>query len=172
METLIIFLISLLSLGNVQKTDEQPVQENSTQYYFIRHAEKDLSDKHEKNPPLSEEGLERATKWTEVFKDVHFDHIFSTNYYRTTDTAKAIANSQEKQIETYDPGKLFDEEFQNKTKGKRVLIVGHSNTNPAFVNLIIGEKKYEQLDENEYGSLFIVTVAPNGENTSQVLYIN
>lgn len=173
MNTFFIFLVSLLSLGEQSLTKiEPPVQEASTQYYFIRHAEKDDSNPQDRDPQLSEAGKERAAKWAEVFKDVEFDLIFSSDYHRTRTTAKAIADSQQKEVEIYDPRMLNNPAFQEKTKGKTVLVVGHSNTNPAFVNLILKEKKFQDLAEKEYGSLFIVTVAPNGEKTSQVLYIN
>ncbi len=171
MSVFLILLISLLSLGSSDKKNELPVQETTT-YYFIRHAEKDESDHQNKDPELSAAGRQRAEKWAEVLKDVQFDIILSTNYIRTRTTASKIAASQEKEVEFYDPGKLNDPYFQEKTKGKTVLVVGHSNTNPAFVNLILKEEKYQALDEKEYGSLFIVTVSPNGEKTSEVQYIN
>ena len=173
MKVLFIFLLSLVSLVENSKTEiDPPVQESVTQYYFIRHAEKDESNKDDRNPNLTPEGVARAAKWAEVFKEVEFDLIFSSNYNRTMQTAKAIADSQEKEVDIYDPRQLNDPAFQEKTKGKTVLVVGHSNTNPAFVNLVLKEKKFQDVDEKEYGSLFIVTVDPNGEKTSQVLYIN
>ncbi|WP_324719444.1 SixA phosphatase family protein [Salinimicrobium sp. HB62] len=173
MNSFFILLLSLLSLGdNSEPEIELPVQESLTQYYFIRHAEKDESNKDDRNPNLTPEGVARAAKWAEVFKEVEFDLIFSSNYNRTMQTAKTIADSQKKEVDIYDPRQLNDPVFKEKTKGKTVLVVGHSNTNPAFVNLVLEEKKFQDVDEKEYGSLFIVTVAPNGEKTSQVLYIN
>lgn len=143
-----------------------------TTYYFIRHAEKDTSDPQDKNPGLTEAGLERAQKWAEVFKEVEFDVIFSSDFDRTRKTAQIIGNSQEKTVEIYNHKNLNDQEFQKNAKGKTVLVVGHSNTNPHFVNLILGEKKYSDIDEAESGSLFIVHVLPNGAKSSEVLYIN
>lgn len=171
MNAFLIFLISFLSLGSIEEANQQPVQETTT-YYFIRHAEKDDSDPGNKDPKLSAVGEQRAGNWAEYFEDVQFDIILSTDYNRTRTTASKIAASQGKEVEFYDARKLNDPAFQKKTKGKSVLIVGHSNTNPAFVNLILGENKYQALDEKEYGSVFIVTVSPEGEKTSEVQYIN
>ena len=67
---------------------------------------------------------------------------------------------------------MYNLEFQQKTKGKTVLIVGHSNTTPAFVNAILKNKKYGDLPDDENGGLFIVTVTPNNKVSSQVLYFN
>ena len=44
-------------------------KENTSVYYFIRHAEKDRSDSTNKNPSLTIQGLERANKWAVFFKD-------------------------------------------------------------------------------------------------------
>lgn len=169
MSSLLILLLSLFSLSHPSK---EVNSEQMTTYYFIRHAEKDISDLQNKDPQLTEEGLERARKWAEVFKDVKFDFIFSSDYNRTRNTAQIIADSQEKKVGIYDPKNLNDAKFQKKTTGNTVLVVGHSNTNPHFINLILGENKYQDLDEEEYGSLFIVHIFPNGEKSSEVLYIN
>jgi len=143
-----------------------------TTYYFIRHAEKDTSNPVDKDPELAEVGIKRAEKWAQVFKDVPFDLIYSSDYKRTRSTAQKVADSQDKDVKIYDARKLNDDSFKENTKGKTVLIVGHSNSNPAFVNYILEEKKYSDIPETESGSLFIVTVFPDGTKQSQVLYIN
>lgn len=150
------------------KSDSQEV----TTYYFIRHAEKLTTNPDDRDPDLTEEGIRRSEKWAQVFKDVPFDLIYSSNYKRTMSTAKRIADAQEKEIQQYDARKLNDTDFQQKTKGKTVLVVGHSNTNPAFVNYILEENKYNDIPESESGSLFIVSVLPNGTKTSHLIYIN
>lgn len=83
-----------------------------------------------------------------------------------------MAETHNLPVQSYDTGKLNDADFREKTNGKTVLVVGHSNLNPQFVNYILEDEKYKDIDESESGSLFILTVAPNGEKTSQILYIN
>lgn len=178
---LLIFLVSLTSCifsveksSDTEKTEEAKVSENETftTYYLIRHAEKDRSDPLEKDPKLTDVGLKRAKKWAEVLKEVPLDMVYSTNYDRTKETAKPIADANELEIEIYDPNNLYDQEFQKKTIGQTVLIVGHSNTTPAFVNAILKNEKYKDLSDDENGGLFIVTVSPNNTVSSQLLYIN
>ena len=53
---------------------------------------------------------------------------------------------------------MYDSIFVQETKGKSVLVVGHSNTTPVFVNSIIGVKKYNNMDDNDNASLYIVTI--------------
>ncbi|MGB7842820.1 MAG: phosphoglycerate mutase family protein, partial [Salinimicrobium sp.] len=123
-------------------------------------------------PKLSKAGEDRAAKWAEILKKVDFDLIFSSDFDRTLSTAKAVAGPRQKTIQLYDHKKLNDPDFQEKTKGKTVLVVGHSNTNPGFVNLLLEEKKYSDLKEEDYGSLFIVHLAPDGTKSSEILKIN
>ena len=175
---LLLFLVLLTACSSkTRDSSENPLQEEKTSdmatvYYFIRHAEKDTSNPDERDPELIEAGIQRAEKWADVFKDISFDLIYSSNYKRTMATAKAIANSQQKEILMYDASKLNDEDFQKKTKGKTVLVVGHSNSNPEFVNYILEEEKYQDIPDEESGSLFIVSVFSDGRKHSQVLYIN
>ena len=171
-----LILLSLLILAGCnsqQKDTSEKIKDSEvTTYYFIRHAEKDTLNPDNKDPELTAAGVDRAQKWAEVFKDIDFDLIYSSNYKRTLNTAKPIAASQDKEINFFNTDKLNDEGFQQQTKGKTVLVVGHSNLNPEFVNYIIQEKKYENLDETEYGSLFIAVIHPDGTRTSEVLYFN
>ncbi|MEY8848689.1 histidine phosphatase family protein [Psychroserpens sp. XS_ASV72] len=149
----------------------QESQTDATTYYFIRHAEKDTSDKSNRNPNLTETGKARAEKWNTVFKTVDFDLVYSTNYNRTLQTAQPTATGQELEIEIYDPRQLNPKDFVENTKGKTVLVVGHGNTTPMFVNAILGESKYQNMAESDNSSLFIVTVV--GEyKTDQVLTID
>lgn len=174
MEKLVLFFLPLFfacSFGEKKSITNENVQE-PTVYYFIRHAEKDTANPDDRDPELNQLGKERAQKWVQVFKDIPFDMIYSSDYKRTRSTAQAIADSQEKEVSIYDARKLNDEDFQKKTKGKRVLVVGHSNSNPHFVNLILEENKYQNIPDEESGSLFIVTVLPDGTKSSEVIYIN
>jgi broad specificity phosphatase PhoE len=138
--------------------------EDTTTYYLIRHAEKDRTDKENKNPNLSFDGEKRAQKWAEYFKDIHLDAVYSTEFNRTIQTATPTAQGKKLEIKSYYPSEMYDSIFQEATKGKTVLVVGHSNTTPFFVNKIIGEKKFETMDDHDNASLYIVTVS--GDKTS------
>lgn len=170
---LFLFTCLILSIGNPSDKMKEEQQENKgTTYYLIRHAEKDRTQAGNRDPELNTEGLKRAKKWAEVLKDVDFDAIYSTNYKRTKQTAKPLAKLNELEVLEYDPRNLYNEDFKRATSGKTVLVVGHSNTTPHFANAILGEKKYEDIADNENGALFIVHVQPDGSATCKVLYIN
>ena len=155
-----IFLIIILSFIISCKSDkkkEEVINNNATIYYLIRHAEKDRSTKN-KDPVLNKLGLKRAENWAKVFKDIPFDKIYSTDYKRTQQTPFPTASSKGLDVLSYDAENLFNKNFKYKTDKQTVLIVGHSNTTPAFVNAIIGKKEHLQIDDSDNGKLFIVTV--------------
>ena len=145
--------------------------QDCTEIYLIRHAEKDRSDIKNKNPHLNGLGKNRALKWVEVFKNVQFDKIFSTNYNRTIETVTPISIENKIEISIYSPSKIDYESFKSKTSGKKVLVVGHSNTIPFFVNGLIDDEVYQQIDDLNNANLYKVTIC-NDNITHSLLYIN
>jgi broad specificity phosphatase PhoE len=129
-----------------------------TTYYFIRHAEKLRVDKTDRNPNLNSKGLERAESWKEIFSNISFDAIYSTDYTRTRLTAKPTAVSKNLPILIYNPRDMYSKAFQNLTKGKTILVVGHSNTTNVFANKVLGFDKYEEIKDNNNSNLYIVTL--------------
>ncbi|PHS64779.1 MAG: phosphoglycerate mutase [Flavobacterium sp.] len=156
----IIFLLTFITLFASCKSDkkeEVKLEAKTTVYYLIRHAEKDRSTP-DKDPGLTEKGIERANNWTKILNDKEIDLVFSTDYKRTQQTASPFASAHKLKILNYDPKHLYNDEFKAKTKGKTVLIVGHSNTTPAFVNTILGSQKYNKIDDKDNGKMFIVSI--------------
>ena len=152
------FIISCITL-NFYAQESSP-----STYYFIRHAEKDRSDKTNKNPELTEKGNNRAKNWSIVFENVDFDLIYSTKYNRTIQTAEPTATRQNIEIQYYSPSQLNDEDFKLKTNGKTVLVVGHSNTTPQFVNDILGDLKYSDIDDKNNANLYVLTILGKTKN--------
>jgi broad specificity phosphatase PhoE len=142
-----------------------------TTYYFIRHAEKLRIDKTDKNPNLNYNGYKRAEAWKDVFSNISFDAVYSTDYNRTKLTAKPTADSNNLPILLYNPNSMYSEAFKNNTKGKTVLVVGHSNTTNVFVNKILGVEKYVEINDNNNSNLYIVTIT-DGKSSSVLLKIN
>jgi broad specificity phosphatase PhoE len=142
-------------------------QNKTTQYYFIRHAEKADSSK---NPDLSEKGLERALEWKALFSAIQFDAVYSTDFKRTLQTIHPIVVENDQLLKLYNPQILDIETFKKETIGKTILIVGHSNTIPKMVNQLIKENKYGDIAENQFGNLYIVTLLEN-QILSQLLHL-
>jgi len=177
MKYLKVVLISFILISLVgckedpQVIVEEPIDTSVSTFYFIRHAEKDRSDPENTNPELTQRGLGRAMHWAEILRDVEFDAVYSTDYNRTSMTASPTAIKQDIDIEYYDPRIIDIEQFKTDNLNRTVLVVGHSNTTPEFVNGIIGEEKYSAMADDDNGSLFMVQMA-NGAVTSQRLHFS
>ena len=133
----------------------------TTTIFLVRHAEKVDNSR---DPELNLAGKARAIRLMELLKDAEIDAIYSTNYIRTKKTVEPLAEKIGKEIEIYRP---FDEGFRNSVKGmtdKTILVSGHSNTIPDFVNFLIDQKKFDQLDDSEYAKVFVVTVSDGNPN--------
>lgn len=125
--------------------------------YLIRHAEK--ASVTEKDPKLSDQGMYRANKLIDMFKNKPLNRIFSTNYKRTRATVIPVARSKDMKVMPYNPGKL--EEFSKNLLAineKNILVVGHSNSTPTLANHILGTEKFEKFDEEDYGNFITITI--------------
>ena len=145
--------------------------DKTTTYYLIRHAEKDRTNTTNKNPNLNSDGVIRAEKWAKNFENIELDAVYSTDYNRTQQTAAPTAKSKGLIVQSYNPSKMYDSIFKKNTKGKTVLVVGHSNTTPVFANTILGQKKYKNMADNDNASLYIVTVV-NDKKSSEIKKVN
>ena len=141
-----------------------------SEFFLIRHAEKDRTDTENKNPNLNRKGKLRALKWVELFKNIEFDKIYSTNYYRTLETVMPISKKIKKEILIYNPSKINYNKFLLDNKYSKVLVVGHSNTIPGFVNGLIKKEIYSQIDDRNNSNLYIVKVC-NHSISHNILYI-
>src|SRR6056300_552099 len=156
---LLSFVFVLIACESAEKSLTAP--ESITTIYLIRHAEKDRSDKENKNPELTEEGKQRAERWAEVLGLSKVDAVYSTNYQRTLQTATPIATRNGLEIQTYEPNNLDIDSLTTRHEGERILIVGHSNTTPMLVNRALGEERFEWIEDTVNGNLFTLTITPS-----------
>ena len=118
-------------------------------WYFVRHFEKQHSD----NPSLTKTGKARAEALAAYFSDKPLNHVYSTDYNRTLETATPVTTLKKLPIEDYDPRTLV--EFASKLKTlDNVLVVGHSNTTPDILSLMGGE--HIILNESDYGVVYML----------------
>ena len=177
MSQLKIVLISVLILGFTGCKEDQKAEATTpniagtSTFYFIRHAEKDRSDSENTNPELNQDGMGRAMHWAEILSDISLDAIYSTDYRRTSMTAQPISIKQDVDVQYYDHRIIDIDEFKLANQNNNVLVVGHSNTTPDFVNMMLGEEKYQPMDDSDNGSLFIVQIV-NGVPTAQRLHFS
>lgn len=163
---LFILFISVLSLlGNAHFA----LGQEFTTFILVRHAEKQQDGG--KDPSLTAEGKLRANRLAFHMNSQPLEAIYTTRFSRNTSTIYPTANLKGVITKVYEPQEELEflKGLLKKYKGKAVLICGHSNTIPTMVNLLIGEEKYEQLEEDDYDDMFIVTVAALGNGTVTII---
>ena len=155
-----LFIAFALIIGSISCKKDTKIVEDPvvSTYYFIRHAEKDRTDPDNPDPELNQDGLNRAIRWAEVFDPIDLDVIYSTNYERTSMTAAPTSVKKNIDVKYYDPDTLDIEQFKAENEGRNVLVVGHSNTTPEFVNKVINIEKYDAMEDDDNSSLFIVRI--------------
>lgn len=144
----------------------QPAGESHppTVFFLLRHAEKDTTIK--QDPPLTEKGKARAELLAGQLAEAGITAIFASDYERTRATAAPLAKKLGLDIQLYDAKAAARDlipTFTAGREGEHLLVVGHSNTVPAMLNHLLEEQRYDQLGEQEYDKLFMVSLSANGK---------
>ena len=155
--TLVLFFCTLFSFAQETTVTDSIAEKNViTKIILLRHAEKEKDGS--KDPKLSKEGMLRAEKLNFMLSDFSIDKLFATAYIRTQKTLGVISQTRNISISNYEArDRNFAEQLVRNEMGKTIIVAGHSNTIPALVNALIKEDKYNDLSEEEYGKLWILT---------------
>lgn len=147
-------VVDTLSIGN-------NITDTATTFIVLRHAEKQSTGT---NPTLSAAGKIRANKLRDLLVNVSLDAIYSTDYNRTKQTVQPTAAAKILAVSLYNPSSLnpLVDLVLNTFHDGTILVVGHSNTTPSFLNVLTGTKFYSNILESEYDNLYIVTVFQKG----------
>lgn len=153
--SLILFMISVFAIAQAQEA-----------VFLVRHAEQvhDVED-----PPLTDEGLNRAKAWAGIFRDAGIDVIYTSKKVRTRQTGTAIAdelNVPLKMMSRRDITGLVDR-VRVEHGDDVVLIVSHSKTIPRLVEAFAPSVEGPKIEKDDYGNLFVIV--PRGEKDASVL---
>lgn len=139
-------------------------------FYLVRHAEKDTSIKDE--PPLTPEGINRATKIADIMRGTRVDAIYSTMTLRTMFTVDSLADIKAMKILPYDNKALKEvlQSIESSEEFNRIFIVGHSNTVPSIANTLADKEVFNKtFDESDYGNFVIVVINKSGTKEAYAL---
>lgn len=150
-------LFTLIALATILVCGAQVSAAQTKTIVLVRHAEK--ADSTSQDPELSAEGKQRAERLVKLGGKYKPGAFYSTNFKRTRDTLAPLAAKREKQVQIYDarkPVDLFDTIMTSKIK--RHIVSGHSNTIPGLANLITKKDIFKNLDETEYGVMWVIRI--------------
>lgn len=155
-------LLAGMLLPQRARAQERPL----TTFVLVRHAEKATHPP--EDPPLNPRGEQRTAQLTEMLAESGITAIYSTDFVRTRETVRPLAERLGLEIREYDPrDEDFHEELLDDHPGGKVLVVGHTNTIPALANRLLGEERFEEFEESDYGNLLVLSALSPGH--AQVL---
>ncbi len=137
---------------------------DATTVIVIRHAERDRGADAGADPPLTPAGQARAELLAQMFGDAsdagHIDAIYVSPALRNRLTAAPLAARLKVNavVAPADDVAGLARRVVREHGGGRALIVGHSDTVPAIVAALTGSTKIPEIGEDEYGTMYIVTV--------------
>lgn len=166
--------VEKLSEGKFSLTNEKNVKipkfskKSQTVIYLVRHAEK---EKTKGDVHLTNTGKTRANNLKSILIDEQLDMVFSTRFNRTQETAEPSATAHQLNIQEYDPGRLesFGQSILDNHQGKKILVVGHSNTTPKLLNFFMGEEVKGMIDESDYENLYVISISKKGNAKALLL---
>lgn len=126
---------------------------------LVRHAEK--ADDDPRDPDLTPEGRARATALAALLTDAGVTRILSSDYRRTRETARPLAEHVGLDVELYDPRDLDGLAAELRQATGVVVVVGHSNTTPELAGLL-GAGDTASMPESEYDRLIVLALDGDG----------
>ena len=155
------------SSGPAGPSHEPPARQHEPLIVFlVRHAEKVKTGD---DPGLSEAGLERTAVLVDTLRSAKIETVHSSDYFRTRETAMPVAARLGVEMELYDPRDLPALAEKLRGLGGRHLVVGHSNTTPAMVELLGGDPGTPIDEHGENDRLYVVTLGPDGTASTVLL---
>ncbi len=150
---------SISAIGQIQSV---------TKIFILRHADKAGED-------LSPEGQVRARELKRVLGEAKIDSIFSTDVPRTKHTAEVLAQSLGLPVIVYNTEDVVIRRVLKTCQGKRVVIVGHSNTVSSLITkcgCAPPASNNPTMSDNQFDNLFLVLVSKNVKTkTCEVIHM-
>ncbi len=153
-------LFLLLSCQTAPVRQPVPVAEDSSfltgSFFLVRHAEKNPGA----DSTLTPEGFARAEQLYALLKDSGLQKVYFTPFKRTVQTADPLVAQLHLDTVYYRPDttgeSLIYEITRHEDWGKRLLVVGHSNTLLPLLRALKAKPPVDSIGDKDYDNLFIV----------------
>jgi len=145
-----------------------------TIYYVVRHAERDIGD----DPPLNEEGFERAERRADALEQAGIDEIVTTRFLRGQQTGQPLSDRTGVPIAiapfewTSWPEFALDVsawQLEREVPGTTYLMIGHSSTYNTTLLTELGAPPSEEPLAERFQDLVIMIREPDGAVRLSVL---
>jgi broad specificity phosphatase PhoE len=145
--------------GSSLTTTAQPV----TTIILVRHAEKAIVPPENKDPDISPAGTARSQELARMFGDAGIGAIYATQFKRTQQTVKPLADKLGVSVTVIEAKKTADlvQQIRTRNAGQVVFIAGHNNSVPEII-AALGGPQLPIIPETEFDNLYILTVQSDG----------
>ncbi len=129
-----------------------------TTIILVRHAEKNIEPANS-DPDLTPAGLVRSQELARMFGDAGLKGIYATQYKRTQQTVKPLAEKIGLAVTTVDAKSTAElvKKIRAQHNGEVVFVAGHNNTVPEII-AALGGPQLPIIPETEFDNLYIVTI--------------
>ena len=134
-----------------------------TTLILVRHAEK-VIDPNNPDVDLNADGQARAQELVRMFGDSGINAIYATQYKRTQETVRPLADRLGlpiNQVNAKNTGDLLAQ-IRAQHSGQTIFVAGHNNTVPEII-AAAGGPQFPNIPESEYDNLFIITIYRTGK---------
>lgn len=156
---LLVGFLAAIVPASITVVVDQPV----TTVILVRHAEKKVVPPENKDPDLSPAGQIRAQELVRMFSDSGIKAIYATQYKRTQQSVKPLAEKLNISVTPVDAKKTPDlvKQIREQYAGQTIFIAGHNNTVPEII-AALGGPQLPIIPETEFDNLYILTVPNSG----------
>lgn len=130
---------------------------------LVRHAEKKIVPPENKDPDLGPAGVARAEELARMFGQTGISAIYATQYKRTQQTVKPLADKLGLQVTQVEAKKTADlvKQIRSRKAGEIIFVAGHNNSVPEII-AAFGGPQLPVIPETEYDNLYILIVQSDG----------
>ena len=157
------FLLVALLLAATFPAGVRAIDQPPTTIILVRHAEKKIVPPENKDPDLSPAGMARAEELARMFSDSEIAAIYATQYKRTQQTVKPLADKLRLPVTQVEAKKTAElvKQIRAQNTGQVIFIAGHNNTVPEII-AAMGGPQLPIIPETEYDNLYILIVRKDG----------
>ncbi len=164
-------LVGIFCIGTIILSCSGKVKKDEVVIYLVRHAEKDLTDPTNVNPPLTAIGEARAEKLVKEMKGVKLEAVYSTEYDRNIKTVEPLCNDRGMDIQNYTAFEFSEMlDFMKTNKGKAFLVCGHGDNLLPMVDYLGGTRPIESLGHTENDKIFKVKITDDTSIVEMIVY--
>lgn len=139
------------------------VDQPPTIVILVRHAENAIVPPENKDPDLSLAGIARTQELVKMFGDAGIGAIYATQFKRTQQTVKPLADKLGIPVTQLDAKKTTElvQQIRARNAGQVIFIAGHNNTVPEII-AALGGPQLPIIPETDFDNLYILTVQSDG----------